>query len=158
MPRPSSAKARPSHIGICVRNLDHAAAFYRNALGFKDGLSLRITDAQQALLDVGNDVDLESRFLRQGNLVIELLHWLRPDSYGDGEVNPLNRVGLTHLSFNVDNLDQAIADVVAAGGTVLERTRSSFDLGGIHGEIVFVEGPDNIRIELMAFPDDIVNA
>ncbi|AMK19975.1 glyoxalase/bleomycin resistance protein/dioxygenase [Sphingobium sp. MI1205] len=126
-------------------------AFYREVLGFEEGESLAIDDQYHALLGVTGSFSLRSQFLRLGGLVIELLDWsaMREESAG---LLPLYRVGLTHLSFEVDDLDATLTKVTAFGGTVLHDSRSTFALPHMSGEVVFVTDPDGVRIELNAFP------
>ena len=50
--------------------------------------------------------------------------------------------GLTHLSFGVDDLDEACVAVLAHGGTVFEESRLA--------TAVFVADPDGQIVELLA--------
>lgn len=145
------ARARYSHSGICVTDMGRSLAFYREVLGFEDGISLAIDDQYHALLGVTGSFSLRSQFLRLGGLVIELLDWSTGRQASAGTPS-LYRVGLTHLSFEVDDLDATLAKVTAFGGTVLHDSRSTFTLPHMSGEVVFVTDPDGIRIELNAFP------
>ena len=56
----------------------------------------------------------------------------------------MNRVGLTHLSFEVAAIEPVLARVRAAGGRVLEDSRIP--------PAVFVTDPDGTRIELVLAP------
>ncbi|MGH7287408.1 MAG: VOC family protein [Myxococcota bacterium] len=58
---------------------------------------------------------------------------------------PMNQVGLTHLSFLVDELDAVLAKLRALGATVLEKTR--LDSQGRGSNAIFVTDPDGTRIE-----------
>lgn len=149
------ARPRYSHSGICVTDLERSRAFYKNVLGFEDGISLAIDSRYHALLGMEGAFSLRSEFFHLGGLVIELLHWPDPRPLPADGIHPLNRVGLTHLSFHVDDLDAAIAQVEAFGGTVLHKTRSRFELPTMAGEIIFVTDPDGTRIELNDYPVDI---
>lgn len=149
------ATPRYSHSGICVTDLERSRAFYKNVLGFEEGISLAIDSRYHALLGMEGEFSLRSEFLHLGGLVIELLHWPTPGPLSSAGVHPLNRVGLTHLSFHVDELDAVIAKVEASGGTALHETRSRFELPTMAGEIIFVTDPDGTRIELNDYPVDI---
>jgi predicted enzyme related to lactoylglutathione lyase len=152
------SRARYSHSGICVSNLQRSTKFYKNVFGFIDGISIEIENAHQNLLGMPGEVHLRSFFLRLDGLVIELLHFDPPAAFGSATPREMNQRGLTHLSFNVDNLDSSLRDVVTWGGSVLDSTRTCFTLPEQKGEIIFVADPDGTRIELMAFPADVVNA
>ena len=56
-----------------------------------------------------------------------------------------NQLGLTHLSFYVEDVDATAAAMVAAGGKVVESTRTTNE--GI--DLLFLHDPDGTRIELM---------
>jgi catechol 2,3-dioxygenase-like lactoylglutathione lyase family enzyme len=58
-----------------------------------------------------------------------------------------NQLGLTHLSFYVDDVDTAARRLTQYGGTVLDETRSHLGI-----EVVFLADPDGVRVELMAIP------
>lgn len=158
MPRPSTTRARFSHIGLCVDEVARAMAFYTAAFGFADGRALEIVNDQHDLLGVAGDYRLDSHFLRLDGLVLELLGFEGPSAEAGSRPRPMYRPGFTHLSLNVDGLEAAIADVEAAGGRVLKNTHTLFDLEGVKGEIVFVTDLEGNRIELMSFPEDVVNA
>lgn len=158
MNAPTKPKARYSHSGICVTDLQRAINFYKNVFDFSEGGQLRIENEHQAMLSMEGNILLDSVFLRNGGLVIELLHFTRPAPFGPGVARAFNRRGLTHLSFNVDSLEEMTKDVLAWGGSVLADTRSRFELPHMAGEIIFVTDPDGTRIELMAFPQDVTMA
>ncbi len=54
-------------------------------------------------------------------------------------------MGLTHLSFWVDELDPLIDTLVSLGGTLLPETRLT--MGPL--DLVFLADPDGTRVELM---------
>ena len=133
-----------SHLGICVSDLDASLHFYCDGLGFEQGEAFPIDDTFSGALEVGGDVVLTSQFIRKGELSIELLHFSSPSATGEPS-RRRNQLGLTHLSFTVDDVDAAAAELVAAGGTELASTRTTGD--GI--DLVFLSDPDGVRIELM---------
>ena len=58
----------------------------------------------------------------------------------------MNALGLTHLSFAVDDLDQVANAIERHGGRVLADTRASFRSGN---RGMFTLDPDGTRIELI---------
>jgi catechol 2,3-dioxygenase-like lactoylglutathione lyase family enzyme len=133
-----------SHFGICVSDLERSVAFYCSALGFEKAESHSIGRPFAPLMDF-EDVTLTSQFLRKGTTTMELLGFEDPAPYGDRLRRPLNQLGLTHLSFRVDDVAVAAAKVLEYGGAVVETSRTT--LGPL--EFVYCTDPDGVRIELM---------
>lgn len=133
-----------SHVGICVTDLDKSLTFYCDGLGFERGESFPIDATFGAALEVPGDLALTSQFIRREGLAVELLHYTVPAPTGEPSQRR-NQLGLTHLSFYVDDVDATAASLVAAGGTVIESTRTTNE--GI--DLLFLHDPDGVRIELM---------
>jgi catechol 2,3-dioxygenase-like lactoylglutathione lyase family enzyme len=133
-----------SHFGICVSNLERSVTFYCDALGFEKGESHSIGREFARLMDL-EDVTLASQFIRKGTTTIELLGFEDPAPYGDRVRRALNQLGITHLSFRVDDVEAAAAKVVEFGGAVVETSLTT--LGSL--EFVYCTDPDGVRIELM---------
>jgi lactoylglutathione lyase len=133
-----------SHLGICVTDLDKSLTFYCDGLGFERGESFPIDATFGAALEVPGDLALTSQFIRREGVAIELLHYTTPAPTGEPSQRR-NQVGLTHLSFYVEDVDTTATLLVAAGGTVIESTRTTNE--GI--DLLFLHDPDGVRIELM---------
>jgi lactoylglutathione lyase len=140
----TTSKTVFSHVGICVTDLDRSLRFYCDGLGFERGESFPIDATFGAALEVPGDLSLTSQFIRREGLAVELLHYVTPAPTGRPSERR-NQLGLTHLSFYVDDVDVTAASLVAAGGTVIESTRTTNE--GI--DLVFLHDPDGVRIELM---------
>jgi methylmalonyl-CoA epimerase len=95
------------HLGVAVRSLAEAAAFYRDVLG----------------LAVSGEEDVSAEgvrvaFLPAGGPRIELLEPLGPDS-------PIARFlakrgeGLHHVCFEVPDLEEAVARLTASGAEII---------------------------------------
>lgn len=137
---------RLSHHGLCVADLARSLAFYRDGLGFTEISRMRFSDAAtQRLLGIRGAV-LDAVYLRRDGMTLELLHFPRPGVELAAGPRPVNRVGLTHLSFVVSDLDAALATLGALGAAVLAETRIG-EPGG--SSAVFVTDPDGTRIELL---------
>jgi catechol 2,3-dioxygenase-like lactoylglutathione lyase family enzyme len=136
-----------SHVGLCVSDLPRALAFWRDALGFREGKRLDVSgEVVEALLGL-HDVDLRAAFLERDGIRLELLHYVAPGHRGAGEPRPMNALGFTHLSLRVDDLDATLVAVEAAGGRVLRATRVREPHSGRGA--VFVTDPDGARVELI---------
>jgi predicted enzyme related to lactoylglutathione lyase len=136
--------ASVSHMGLCVSDLDRSMRFYCDGLGFEPQIKYDIGNEFAATMEIDADVKLVSQMIVRGGLMIELLHFISPGV--TGEPNHIrNMLGFTHLSVNVDDVNETIATLVECGGSLIESTRTVNEMG----EIVFVADPDGTRIELM---------
>ena len=138
---------RPSHLGMCVTDLERSLRFYCEGLGFEAAERYDLDGATAPGLDkaleVDGPVEMTSQFVRLDGMAIELLHYHSPRPTGVAS-RTRGQVGLTHLSFYVDDLDAATERLVRCGGTVVEGTRTA---PGI--ELIFLADPDGVRVELM---------
>jgi glyoxylase I family protein len=86
-------------------------------------------------------------YLERDGVRIELLHYAEPGCVGDGAPREMNRLGLTHLSLRVDDLDAAVRELEARGVRVLQDTR--IDNPKLRAQAIFVSDPDGTLIELV---------
>jgi lactoylglutathione lyase len=137
-----------SHFGVCVSDLDRSLCFYCDGLGFEKAESHAIGHDFAALMDLP-EVAVTSQFVRRGHVAIELLAFEDPAPFGDGERRALNQLGLTHLSFRIEDLAATAALVLEHGGAVVETSRTRIDFGETQLNFVYCTDPDGVRIELM---------
>jgi len=147
----TAAQATFSHLGVCVSDLERSLAFYRDGLGFEEYGAHTVGPEFGRLLEI-EGVTLQSRFLRKDGVSIELLRFDEPGYSGDGQRRPINKLGLTHLSLRVTDLEAVATQIAAFGGAVLDETRTTLEMGDAKLEFVYCTDPDGIRIELMALP------
>lgn len=141
-----------SHCGICVSDLDRSLRFYRDGLGFAEGPVYKVGDEFRAGLEVAGEVAVSSLFLHQPGMTVELLHYDAPGVHGHPSASR-NQLGLTHLSFEVADVDAAAARLVQYGGEIIESTRTNAnDPSAV--QIFFLADPDGTRIELMHTPQE----
>jgi methylmalonyl-CoA/ethylmalonyl-CoA epimerase len=107
---------RLSHLGLAVRDLDAAIRQYVDVFGFE--LEHRwVAEAD----------GMEAASVRSGELVIELMQPLGPDT-PVGKFLDRRGEGLHHVSYEVDDVAQALAKVQQAGlQTVDARPREGGD-------------------------------
>ena len=139
----------PSHLGICVRHLERSLRFYCDGLGFEKAETFEVTDAFGKALEVEGEVAGTSQFIRRGGMRIEFLAYQSPGATGEPS-RRRNQLGITHLSFVVDDVDAAARHLVACGGRLLPDTRTGSDPSST--QLVFVADPDGVRVELMSNP------
>lgn len=137
---------RLTHLGICVKNLDRSVTFYRDGLGFRELGRLDVGDEATARILEVEGVQLQLVYLERDGWRIELLHYPSPGHEGSGERRAMNALGLTHLSFAVDDLDEVADAIQRHGGRILPDTRATFRSGN---RGLFTLDPDGTRIELI---------
>ncbi len=147
---------RLTHLGICVSDLDRSLEFYREALGFVEVGRFRDDGGYGSRFLELDDVRMSAIYLERDDWRVELLHFAQPTSVGPDRRRPMNQLGLTHLSFVVEDLDATSDEVRRLGGSVIEATRMD-----MRAHAVFATDPDGTRIELieregdpMAIPGD----
>ncbi len=136
-----------SHIGLCVSDLARSRHFYCGALGFEEISELHFRDEHTPKLLGVAGAQLDAVYLRREGTVLELLYFPAPGVELRSEPRPVNRVGLTHLSLLVDDLDATLASVVAHGGSVIAASRIANERFASKAQ--FVLDPDQTRIELV---------
>lgn len=119
------------HVATRTKDLDQALAFYE-LLGLRCRDKKELTSNKATLAFVAPDED---------NFAIELVYnWGQDKAYGGGE-----RFG--HFAFEVENVDETYAKLVAAGA---EAVREPALLQGVGpSKIAFVADPDGNWIELI---------
>jgi len=139
----------PSHFGICVSDLDRSLRFWCDGLGFEKAETFEVGPEFGASLEVEGEVKVTSQFIRREGMAIELLAYESPGVIGAPSTRR-NQLGLTHVSFVVDDLEAAEKHLVECGGTVLEHTRFG-DPTTV--QIIFLTDPDGTRVELLRYPE-----
>ena len=91
-----------------------------------------------------DDVRLQAVYLERDGCRIELLSFARPASTGNGGRRPMNALGLTHMSFVVDDLDETLTQVRHLGGSIVESSRTE-----MRAKAIFATDPDGTRLELI---------
>jgi methylmalonyl-CoA/ethylmalonyl-CoA epimerase len=132
-------KATLDHIGVAVRGLSDAIAFYRDALG----------------LDVSEPTEVPSErvravFVPVGAASIELLEATAPDSAIARSIERRGE-GLHHVTLAVDDLSAALAQLKARGVRLVDETPRP----GAHGTRVAFVHPSStggVLLELKERP------
>lgn len=141
------ARLRMSHVGVCVSDWQRSLRFYRDLLGFRPLRELRLEGEPSATLLQLHGVRFRAIYLEREGTVIELLAYETPATLGDAVPRPMNRLGLTHLSLQVDDLGAFLEELGAADVTILGPSR--IDAPDGRPRAVFVTDPDGTRIELV---------
>jgi len=140
-----------SHIGVCVSDLDRSTAFYTDVLGFRELFTVELGPEVAATMEI--DGRFTSRMLTRGDLRVELLHWIEPAAQGDRSRRPMNQLGMTHLCFRVENIDDLFTAAERSAGHVHRDTLSVMEGAGLDGspvKTVYLSDPDGVRIECIS--------
>lgn len=145
-------RLRMSHIGICVSDWKRSLRFYQDVLGFRYVHELEVKGEPSETLLQLKDVELRAVYLEREGVRIELLHYASPGHEPAATPRALNRLGLTHLSLRVDDLDAVLAELAEAGVDVLSHTR--IEIPEARARAIFIADPDGLPIELVQQPGD----
>ena len=137
---------RFDHLTIVVRDIDRAKAFF-SVLGFKEAMSVVIAGEPFASYMGVPGIEAEHVTLVLENVAprteIQLLRYRHPDPLPDPHIRDLNKLGMNHICFAVDDIEAEIATLRANGFS----TRN--EVMDFHSrKLVFIEGPEGVTIEL----------
>jgi catechol 2,3-dioxygenase-like lactoylglutathione lyase family enzyme len=136
------------HVGIVVRDLERALAFYRDGLGLA---VVKQADEQGAYLDnmlALPGVRVTTVKLRApdgGPTLVELLRFREPPNE-DGLPRALSAIGPSHVAFTVADLDLAFARLEAAGVRFHAPPQLSPDG---YAKVTYCRDPDGTPVELV---------
>jgi methylmalonyl-CoA epimerase len=97
------------HVAIAVNDLEAAVEYYRKAFG-----------AEVEHREVVETDGVEEALLRVADSYVQLLTPTRPDSPVAKALEKRGE-GLHHVGYRVDDCAEALASVVAAGGTPIDK-------------------------------------
>ncbi len=140
-----------SHPGICVGDLDVSTRFYTEVLGFAELFTMPF-EGDELAATMERSGAFTSRMLRRGDLLLELLLWHDGNVTGDGSRAPMNRRGLTHLCFRVEEATELLEIAAAAGGAGHPQTLSELP-GGVR--TLYLTDPDGVRVECISGSPDL---
>jgi methylmalonyl-CoA/ethylmalonyl-CoA epimerase len=98
------------HIAIAVRDLEAAIAYYQNAFG-------ATVDHREVVESDG----VEEALLKVAESYIQLLTPTRPDSPVAKAIEKRGE-GLHHIGYRVNNCAEALAAMIAAGATAIDKS------------------------------------
>jgi catechol 2,3-dioxygenase-like lactoylglutathione lyase family enzyme len=134
------------HLTLVVRDLERTKTFF-GILGFKHAKTVVIEGDEFARYMGVPGIVADHVTLVLENAVprteIQLLHYLRPDVLPDPNIRNLNKLGMNHVCFAVEDLDAETDRLRAAGFT----PRS--DILDFHDRrLIFFDGPEGVTVEL----------
>ena len=117
------------HIGIAVKNLEEAIAYYEKVLGLKCYAIEEIKDQK-----------VKTAFFKVGQTKIELLESTDPAG-PIGKFIEKRGEGVHHIAFNVKNLPEKLKEVVGKGVQLIDETpkkgAEGLDIAFLHPKSTF---------------------
>ncbi|MDP2719376.1 MAG: methylmalonyl-CoA epimerase [Dehalococcoidia bacterium] len=98
-----------AHVAIAVKNIDEAMEQYSNAFGFKKVPVVTVADQ-----------GVKSAVIPVGNSHIELIEPIDPAG-GVAKFIETRGEGIHHVSFEVDNVDDALNSIAAKGVQLIDK-------------------------------------
>jgi lactoylglutathione lyase len=131
-----------NHVGLCVSDRVRSRAFYERVFDFTFWWELEPPDeGTDVLLQLPRPIGLHATYLYRDGLVLELLEY-GSITVPEWKPRSMAELGLTHMSFSVANVTETLQIVKAAGGSVVEESRTPVGA-------VMVRDPDGQFIELL---------
>jgi catechol 2,3-dioxygenase-like lactoylglutathione lyase family enzyme len=137
---------RFDHLTIVVDDLADAKRFF-GLLGFSEAMSVVISGPTMvAYMGVDDILADHVTLVAEGvtpRTEIQLLHYRQPAAIADPNIGNLNRLGLNHVCFAVDDINAVVTTMRDNG----YQTRN--DIMAFHArKLVFLVGPAGVTIEL----------
>ena len=139
------------HIGIPVSDMERSLEFYQEILGLErvfvaEGEGPEVSEA------VGvPDAHLKFAFLKAGNTIVELLQYLRPQGKPYDRMNC--DIGACHLSFEVDDIEEAYQSL-KADGIKFNAAPLHVEEGPLAGcAFAYFPDPDGFQLEIFETAD-----
>lgn len=132
---------RIEHVGVVVRDLEASRRLWEDCLGIP-----------MSGMEVSTKNRLRLSLYPVGESMVELLTGLDPDSKY-ARLIAEGKGGLNHICFEVENIDEALAELKAKGVALLDQVAR---IGHAGCRIAFLDpaGTENCLIELAELPRD----
>ena len=141
-----------AHIGITVRDMDQALAFYEGVLGMEKLGEATFSGEEASRLTRIPGTVLRAVYLRGGKAIkgppLELLSFVEP---GSGEGTPytrLNHPGITEVAFWVTDIERVYLELQAKGVEFYSPPQL-FEFAGYTAKAVYFLDPDGTTLELI---------
>jgi lactoylglutathione lyase len=135
-----------SHIAIATPDLKRAVEFYVGALGFAYEFTVDIGEPFDILTQI-SDLKGRAAFLNKGPVRLELAQYEVPEIRPAEKPGPLLKLGLTHLSFIITDIEAVARRIEQFGGQAHRHSR----VVSPKGPMIFANDPDGNHLELWQF-------
>lgn len=136
---------RMDHVGIVVNDIDAAAAFFVE-LGFEERGSGRVGGelVERIVAVPGVQSDFSMLKTPDDAYGIELIRFAAPTVLEGDSHAPANTLGLRHLCFEVDDIEDTVERLARHGGELVGEIVNYEDFY----LLCYLRGPDGIIVEL----------
>ena len=135
-------------MGLCVRDVGAAVAFYRDVAGFEvRTASFRLGGEWFDTLTWNDGAEIEVAMLTLGDFTMQLVgyHAAGAEPVAPGHNHP----GNPHLCIDVDDVDAKHDEVLALGA---HRPTAIVEIAGTGARSFYVEDPDGTPVEFLQMP------
>ena len=145
------------HVNLVVTDMPRMLAFYRDVLGFTVTKQVTISGDWIGKTVGLDDVSAEVVYLDlPSGPRIELLRFLSPDAIRVPGVDRPNAIGLRHMAFKVDDVDETMNKLRAAGVEFFSDVQTVPDsqvtyAGGVRKRLVYFRDPEGNILELCEY-------
>ena len=148
-----------AHIALCVRDLEQSLHFYRDLLGMRvelhttQTMAMRPGAGSQAMYDAPRvsrtvaNVWFDDPSVTGPFLVLTS----HPGEPVSGTPIKLDQIGISHLSFMVDDLERVAEELIAKGVPIAGELKDFRDAQG-NMRTFFVHDPDQILVQFEPAP------
>jgi catechol 2,3-dioxygenase-like lactoylglutathione lyase family enzyme/quinol monooxygenase YgiN len=141
------------HAAVVVSSLADSVDFYQRCFGGEVEYVEGVGGAEMAALHGLPSADFDLAFLDFGNARIELFQFHEPEA-PEAESVPAHQIGAAHVAFEVDDVEESYAALVAAGVEFSRPPLAPTDGPAAGFHLAFCFDPDGNRIEIIAPPKD----
>ena len=135
------------HTSFTVADLDATVAFFTDALGCSVRWPAQPLTAFMEEVTGVDGADVRVAVVICPGHAIELFQYQGPADRSAARLRPCD-VGFSHLAFQVDDLDSAVARA-APHGFLPARGYARFETEQVSGRATYLRGPDGLAIELI---------
>lgn len=139
------------HIGLCVSDIDCSVDFYCANLQMTVKMRREINTPWVGEVNGQPGVALQVAFLEAEGQTLELLQF---SPAGPALEPSANQPGAAHLTFLVDNVDEAYQELSERGVRFVSSPQVNTEGPNAGSRVVFLLDPDHFRIELVQAPPD----
>ncbi|MDX8055399.1 VOC family protein [Lentzea sp. BCCO 10_0798] len=136
------------HVGMTVTDLAAAVAFFEELgmeLEGKAHMEGAFVDGVIGL--EGSTSDIAMMKTPDGRYRIELSQFQAPQSIDGGSRAPIHALGLRHVAFTIDDLDDTLARLKPHGAELVKNVETYEDVL----KTCYVRGPEGILVELCEY-------
>jgi len=139
---------KPHHTAFCVTDFDAALSFFVELLGFVVEADSERTEPELATVTAVPGARIRLAMLRLGDYRIELFRY--SGSKHLPQAHPQDKNGLTHIGFEVSDVDAVYERILAAG---YRATSVPVELRNGRSKLIYVYGPEELVVEFIELRD-----